>query len=837
MQETISAQPPDALLAESQEIRRQAVPPAEAMFVGNLATERSEVELHLGSETDALTRDKVQTLIASVDAISGSQKLVRQESERGFFYDRPSRTTVHTESLESAKGMFFKSKVMVRQYKTVQRSLELFAKDTRHPDESTQDVISAINSVKGPSYQVYFRKQSIQRAEAEKTAAMQTALEEARGLLESDPENNSYRKNDALNGVKFAEKVIHDKVIPLESLGPIHDEHGIYGVRSVDSMIEAAVEATCTVRTYKSRTSGGDIIGQYDRLTSDGVSDSEVAAIGVPVGETLAYINGVAAEFGINSKTFNEKVARNLNRDQSDFIDIAKDLLKDCQSPDEKQLITKTLVRSFIVNGSDERSKFFGDKKGLYEIGGRARFSSWYDASAYYPQTMRRTLEQSVFLLDTITQCDAQEGGPMEMVPDRELVINDMLDNLEQLAIWSERTDLSHDEMATILTSLNDLPPDDHIRAISVVARAYRTTEGINPRLEGLFKTHDEFVPFLTEAGYVADEQLKDLAELDAALGVMKDESDQAIGSLLLGDMGADIVEQIASLDETQSVNQMDAMDKLLNAIPNSREAIGQMLRFRANTVARQRAYIEEAAENSTNNIVKFHKWAIHKYGEKLAKEGDLDLIGDEAQRIEGKLGVSINISPESLMKVLASPQARLKALKEVSMRDPAYSLVRDYEEQKMGIGVTANLLMDPQPIYGAVTSPNGRDEHLGAAPGGYGGLFIELDNDRIADRCIVTPRDSFYVPTRDMRVPFSEAAEVVAINNLVDASYVEAQILGGVTLSDVKSVNVPSSWREDLGDMLEKIRTEYPHIAINFVEPKSGFRKKQSIKDKIVSV
>jgi hypothetical protein len=188
-------------------------------------------------------------------------------------------------------------------------------------------------------------------------------------------------------------------------------------------------------------------------------------------------------------------------------------------------------------------------------------------------------------------------------------------------------------------------------------------------------------------------------------------------------------------------------------------------------------------------------------------------------------------------MKVLASPQARLKALKEVSMRDPAYSLVRDYEEQKMGIGVTANLLMDPQPIYGAVTSPNGRDEHLGAAPGGYGGLFIELDNDRIADRCIVTPRDSFYVPTRDMRVPFSEAAEVVAINNLVDASYVEAQILGGVTLSDVKSVNVPSSWREDLGDMLEKIRTEYPHIAINFVEPKSGFRKKQSIKDKIVSV
>jgi hypothetical protein len=139
----------------------------------------------------------------------------------------------------------------------------------------------------------------------------------------------------------------------------------------------------------------------------------------------------------------------------------------------------------------------------------------------------------------------------------------------------------------------------------------------------------------------------------------------------------------------------------------------------------------------------------------------------------------------------------------------------------------------DPHPLYGAGSSPNNRDEFYGGTGGGYGETFLVLKSDRIRDRTSFCYDDSFD-GYHDWMLDWNGGITAKAIHNLNGShsrhGYVEAQILGGVTLDDIESINIPSDalsgenkfgWSVGTNVLtrIEELRQKYPNIKINIVE------------------
>lgn len=139
----------------------------------------------------------------------------------------------------------------------------------------------------------------------------------------------------------------------------------------------------------------------------------------------------------------------------------------------------------------------------------------------------------------------------------------------------------------------------------------------------------------------------------------------------------------------------------------------------------------------------------------------------------------------------------------------------------------------DPHPIYAAAASPNKRDEYYGGTGGGYGECFLVLKTDKIRERTSFCYDDSFDGYNRWL-VDWEGGIVAKAIHNLNDSQsmhgYVEAQILGGVALDDIESINISSNaidgeneygWSvgSDVLGKIEQLRKQYPEIKINIVE------------------
>lgn len=212
--------------------------------------------------------------------------------------------------------------------------------------------------------------------------------------------------------------------------------------------------------------------------------------------------------------------------------------------------------------------------------------------------------------------------------------------------------------------------------------------------------------------------------------------------------------------------------------------------------------------------------------------------FGAEKEKIKDSVGVSINMSWDSILQTLDT--GRLISIwenkKEMSERNTSmeyhYATRRDEIERKLDNRAKGGA-RDPHPVYGAVWSPNGRDEFFGPA-WRYGGCFVKLRTDGIKGRTTATYDDSFN-GFNDYPMLWEDMVSAEAMLNLTQFGarhkYVETQILGGVTTDDIESINIPRLILEELEDKsgpeavtrvllkIEELKQRFPDIAINIIE------------------
>jgi len=212
--------------------------------------------------------------------------------------------------------------------------------------------------------------------------------------------------------------------------------------------------------------------------------------------------------------------------------------------------------------------------------------------------------------------------------------------------------------------------------------------------------------------------------------------------------------------------------------------------------------------------------------------------LKEEIQRIREDFTVAVNITWANVLKSLEA--GRVISIWEnpevMELRNKYgkynYEQRRDEIERMVG-NRSKGGMRDPHPIYAAAASPNNRDEHYGGTGGGYGECFFVLKTDRIRERTSFCYDDSFNGYNRWL-VDWEGGVVAKAIHNLNDSrsrhGYVEAQILGGVALDDIESINIPSDaiyeenqygWSAgtDVLEKIDQLREQYPGIKINIIE------------------
>jgi hypothetical protein len=218
--------------------------------------------------------------------------------------------------------------------------------------------------------------------------------------------------------------------------------------------------------------------------------------------------------------------------------------------------------------------------------------------------------------------------------------------------------------------------------------------------------------------------------------------------------------------------------------------------------------------------------------------QNSIDAFGKEVARIKDQVGVTVNLDWDAVANIL--DEGRIKSMweNEEVVNERKKTMNYDYtarrDEVERGLGNKAKGgARDPHPIYGAVYSPNGRDEYFGAALG-YGMCFVKLKTENIAERTSVIYDDSFNVFS-DFPVLWSDATEVKAMANVLDHQtahkYVEAQVLNGVQASDIDSINIPKAVLEQtlyengqeavsrIQQQIVELRKKYPDVQINILE------------------
>lgn len=217
-----------------------------------------------------------------------------------------------------------------------------------------------------------------------------------------------------------------------------------------------------------------------------------------------------------------------------------------------------------------------------------------------------------------------------------------------------------------------------------------------------------------------------------------------------------------------------------------------------------------------------------------------LDSLYVEAQKVHDSFRVTVNVAWDNIKQIfdsgkLKSVWERIEVAEERTKRGKFgdYAKKRDSVERQMGNRAKGGS-KDPHPIYGAAYSENGRDEFFGGVgKSGYGDCFIKLKSDRIKDRTSFVFDDSFDGYT-DWMVDWTGGQIFKAIHNVIEfntkAPYVEAQILGGVTIDDIDSIHIPdflfdqkNESGDDIGPIIKReiseLEARFPDIKFIIVE------------------
>lgn len=217
---------------------------------------------------------------------------------------------------------------------------------------------------------------------------------------------------------------------------------------------------------------------------------------------------------------------------------------------------------------------------------------------------------------------------------------------------------------------------------------------------------------------------------------------------------------------------------------------------------------------------------------------GSGEQLVKEIERIEGQVGLTVNLSWEAIPSLLETGNIYSMWDSDEVLRNRRdtvkynYTERRDEIERKLG-NRSKGGARDPHPVYGAVYSPNDRDEFFGAAPR-YGFSYVKLKTENIKDRTTIVYDDSFNVFS-DFPMTWDQATEVKAMLNVLKHQtahkYVEAQVLNGISRSDIESINISKAElqfmyngqeaarvRYVLGE-IENLKRKYPEIKINIIK------------------
>jgi len=226
----------------------------------------------------------------------------------------------------------------------------------------------------------------------------------------------------------------------------------------------------------------------------------------------------------------------------------------------------------------------------------------------------------------------------------------------------------------------------------------------------------------------------------------------------------------------------------------------------------KQKVAQERSERNIINTLDSFLRYASNGNLEKVGIKSEIEAIEklrEELKKVQKSASIMINVSSERLPKVLEDGKFKstLELPLEYQRDKPDYGEYRVAAEKYLGVHASGTE-NDPFAIVGALASKNGYDESHGAAdPGSYGRIFVNLKPE-VLNRCVFVDGDSivessFYgdVPGSEPGLNKKDAMIAKAMRNIVDEAdgrmgqelkYVEAEILGGVSLNDIESINIP---------------------------------------------
>lgn len=350
----------------------------------------------------------------------------------------------------------------------------------------------------------------------------------------------------------------------------------------------------------------------------------------------------------------------------------------------------------------------------------------------------------------------------------------------------------------------------------------------INNDTKDVIKKSKEDLAYASEAIFqMSDPQIKDQAISNLIYAL----TDEELGDLEKAQFYVDMMQEgtLKQDAQTEVLLELERLNRGESTTWKKMEKLGRTAV--ANKSALQRSLGYESADAGDIGSPRYTKEKVEK-------------LREEINRIEDNFCITVNITWKNLLSALdrgrlisiwenkAEMDDRMDA-KDILGYD--YSQKRNRVEKMLG-NRSKGGIRDPHPIYGAAFTPNGRDEFYGGAGGSYGECFVVLKTDKIKNRTSFCYDDSFGVYSKWL-LDWEGGISAKAIHNLegVDKAsrhgYVEAQILGGVSLDDIESINIPSNattqenkkgWYAETQDIeadLEKLKQRFPGLKINIIE------------------
>lgn len=327
----------------------------------------------------------------------------------------------------------------------------------------------------------------------------------------------------------------------------------------------------------------------------------------------------------------------------------------------------------------------------------------------------------------------------------------------------------------------------------------------------------DVHLPYKKEKGYIRDYNLSNFvdivvdpfryplndevyeknlpklkADIDLSIKAVNEIKDPQIGDkarekIILALMEPDLLDREKALDLARKIHDISLKEKMISYVEDPKNKIERVIE-KVKSVSERNMAIIKATRLRPEDRERFED-----------KSEDREKYEKELENVEATHRVSYNVPWHKAIKILV--EGRIKTVRDagLSWHEAGYtSRARETTEKNLSIRATGSK-NDRHPISGAMYSKNGHDEKFGAA-GQYGDSFLLLKNDNIKNRTFFYDGDSGFGKITSC-IDWESAKKLKALKEVskrgtndsfpFSQDYIEALVLGGVTIEDIESVNI----------------------------------------------